>query len=178
MHHKTNLPLIMKALTFSAEKHKNQRQDDAAALPYINHPIALASLLTEVGIIDSKIICAALLHDTLEDTETTYADLRMHFGRKISDIVLEVSDDKSLPDADRRRLQVANTTVASKSAKLIKLADKICNLRDMINAPPIGWSLARQRDYADWAKEVVDALRGANEKLEKKFDLAYALCPK
>jgi GTP diphosphokinase / guanosine-3',5'-bis(diphosphate) 3'-diphosphatase len=177
MHNKTNLPLIIKALTFAAEKHKHQRQDDVEALPYINHPIALVSLLSEAGIADDKAICAALLHDTLEDTNTTYAELRTHFGQKISDIVLELTDDKSLSDADRRSWQVTHAKVASKRAKLIKLADKTCNLRDMINAPPVGWSLDRQRDYFDWAKEVIDALRGVNKKLEKAFDAAYALRP-
>ena len=174
---KTDLSLIIKALAYAAEKHKHQRQDDEAAQPYINHPIALVSLLSEVGITDCKVVCAALLHDTLEDTNATYAELRTHFGLKISDIVLELSDDKSLAEAERRRWQVAHATIASKRAKLIKLADKTCNLRDMINAPPVGWSPDRQREYFDWAKEVIDALRGVNKKLEKAFDAAYALRP-
>lgn len=172
-----NLTLILKALTFAAEKHRHQRQDDTAASPYINHPIALVNLLIEVGITDSKVICAALLHDTLEDTNTTYAELKQNFGQKISDIVWEVTDDKSLTDAERRRIQVAHAKTASKRAKLVKLADKTCNLRDIINTPPVGWNIKRQRDYFDWALEVIDALRGVNKKLEKTFDKAYALRP-
>jgi guanosine-3',5'-bis(diphosphate) 3'-pyrophosphohydrolase len=177
MHRKKKLFLMIKALAFAAEKHKHQKQDGMGALPYINHPIDLLSLLSEAGITDYKVICATILHDTLEDTDTTYAELRTHFGQKISDIVLEVSDNKSLSDAKRRCLQVAHAKVASKRAKLIKLADKTCNLRDIIHSPPSGWNLKRQRDYADWAKEVVDALRGVNKKLEKAFDAAYALRP-
>ncbi len=174
---KTKLALILKALTFAAEKHRHQRQDDVAASPYINHPIALVNLLTKVGIENSKIICAALLHDTLEDTNTTYAELKTHFGKKISDIVWEVSDDKSLTDAERRRIQVAHANTASKGAKLVKLADKTCNLRDIIYSPPVGWDIQLQRAYFDWAKEVVDVIRGANKKLEKAFDKAYASRP-
>lgn len=173
----SKLALILKALAFSAEKHRHQRQDDAAASPYINHPIALVNLLIEVGVTDSKVICAAFLHDTLEDTDTTYAELKTHFGKKISDIVWEVTDDKSLTDAERRRIQVAHAKAASKRAKLVKLADKTCNLRDIINTPPVGWDIKRQRDYFDWAQEVIDALRGVNKKLEKTFDKAYALRP-
>jgi GTP diphosphokinase / guanosine-3',5'-bis(diphosphate) 3'-diphosphatase len=172
-----NLTLVLKALNFSAEKHRHQRQDDDAASPYINHPIALVNLLIEVGVKDSKVICAALLHDTLEDTETTYAELKTHFGKKISDIVWEVTDDKSLTDAERRRIQVAHAKTASKRAKLVKLADKTCNLIDIIYTPPVGWDIIRQRDYFDWAQEVIEALRGVNKKLEKAFDNAYALRP-
>ena len=172
-----NLILVLKALTFAAEKHRHQRQDDLAASPYINHPIALVNLLIEVGVTDSKVICAALLHDTLEDTDTTYAELKIHFGKKISDIVWEVTDDKSLTDAERRRIQIAHAKTASKHAKLVKLADKTCNLRDIIKTPPVGWDIKRQRDYFDWAQEVIDALRGVHKKLEKAFDKAYALRP-
>ncbi len=117
------------------------------------------------------------MHDTLEDTNTTYAELKQNFGQKISDIVWEVTDDKSLTDAERRRIQVAHAKTASKRAKLVKLADKTCNLRDIINTPPVGWNIKRQRDYFDWALEVIDALRGVNKKLEKAFDKAYALRP-
>jgi GTP diphosphokinase / guanosine-3',5'-bis(diphosphate) 3'-diphosphatase len=172
-----NIALMIKALAFSAGKHRDQRQDDAAASPYINHPIALANLLIEVGVTDNKVICAALLHDTLEDTATTYAELKAHFGKKISDTVLAVSDDKSLSDAERRRIQIAHAKTANKRAKLVKLADKTCNLRDIIHSPPVGWNMKRKRDYFDWAKAVVDEMRGVNKKLEKAFDKAYALKP-
>ncbi len=172
-----NLTLVLKALSFASEKHRHQRQDDATASPYINHPIALANLLIKVGVTDTKIICAALLHDTLEDTDTTYAELKTHFGKKISDIVWEVTDDKSLSDTERRRIQIAHAKTASKRAKLVKIADKTCNLREIINSPPVGWDIKRQRDYFDWALQVIDILRGVNIKLEKTFDQAYALRP-
>lgn len=175
--HQKDLILILKALTFSAEKHRHQRQDDAAASPYINHPIALVSLLSEHGVTDSETLCAGLLHDTLEDTDTTYAELKESFGRKISDIVQEVSDDKLLPFAERRRLQVAKAQVASKEAKLVKLADKTCNLRDIVNAPPVDWGINRQRDYFDWAKEVADSIGNVNKGLEKAFEAAFELKP-
>lgn len=171
------LGLVIKALAFSAQKHKDQRQDNITATPYINHPIALVNLLSDVGITDNKVICAALLHDTLEDTDATYAELKAHFGKKISRIVREVSDDKSLTDSERKRIQISHAKTISKRAKLVKLADKTCNLRDILNTPPKGWSIQQKRDYFDWAKAVVDVLRGANKKLEKAFDAIYLLRP-
>ena len=161
-------------MAFAAEKHRHQRRKDAQASPYINHPIALASLLKREGVDDVAVLCAALLHDTLEDTETTFDELRMHFGETIAMIVAEVSDDKALPKAERKRLQVQNARKASHRAKLVKLADKICNVVDMVGAPPASWSIERKREYLAWAKDVVDGLRGTHPALEALFDEAYA----
>ena len=162
---------FIKALVFSADKHKNQRRKDADASPYINHPIALANVLAhEGGVHDLDVLCAALLHDTIEDTETTYEELRKEFSSKIADIVLDLTDDKSLPKQERKLLQIKHASHASHEAKLVKLADKICNLRDILSSPPIGWDLKRRQDYFDWAHKVVAGIRGANEKLERIFD--------
>ena len=122
-------------------------------------------------------ICAALLHDTIEDTDTTADELRCEFGQAISSIVLEVTDDKTLPKAERKRLQVEHAAHLSTHAKLVKLADKICNLRDVASSPPADWSIERQREYFDWAKQVVDQLRGAHAGLEAVFDAAYSTKP-
>ena len=163
--------LILKALAFSAHKHRDQRRKGADAAPYINHPIALADMLcNEAGITDEVVLCAALLHDTVEDTETTHEDLVAHFGKTIADIVAEVTDDKSLPKADRKRLQVEHAAHASDSAKLVKLADKISNLRDIASSPPTDWDLDRKQKYFKWAKKVVDQIRGINPVLERIFD--------
>lgn len=170
--------LILKALEFAAQKHRDQRRKDKRASPYINHPIQLASVLWhEGGVADPVVIAAALLHDTVEDTETTWHELRGEFGDEIAQIVLEVTDVPWLKKAVRKKLQVARARHASKSARLVKLADKICNLRDVAAHPPASWSLERRQEYFEWAKEVVDKLRGTNAALERKFDEAYGLKP-
>jgi GTP diphosphokinase / guanosine-3',5'-bis(diphosphate) 3'-diphosphatase len=172
------LPLILKALDFAAFKHRDQRRKDAQASPYINHPIALANVLVGEGAVsESVVIAAALLHDTLEDTQTTVGELRAAFGDTITRVVEEVTDDKSLLKAERKRLQVEHAAAISREAKLVKLADKICNVRDMANHPPAKWDLARRREYFEWAKAVVDRMRGVHAGLERKFDEAYALKP-
>jgi guanosine-3',5'-bis(diphosphate) 3'-pyrophosphohydrolase len=165
---------LMSALAFAADKHKNQRRKDADASPYINHPIALANLLlNEAGVEDQRVLIAAILHDTIEDTDTTEQELVKHFGKDVADIVLEVTDDKALPKAERKRLQIEHAAHISRRAKLVKLADKICNLRDIAASPPAGWSIQRKQEYFDWAKAVVDRLRGVHPGLEHLFDKAY-----
>jgi len=174
----TDLKLLLKALAFAAHKHKDQRRKDVVASPYINHPIALASILCDQGeVSDVKVICAALLHDTVEDTDTTPQELEQEFGPAISDTVMEVTDDKSLSKRERKRLQIEHAAHISDQAKLVKLADKISNLRDVAMSPPAGWDLGRRQAYFDWAKQVVDRLRGVHPRLEAVFDETYALRP-
>ncbi|NCA70362.1 MAG: bifunctional (p)ppGpp synthetase/guanosine-3',5'-bis(diphosphate) 3'-pyrophosphohydrolase [Sphingobacteriia bacterium] len=163
--------LVIKAAAFAATKHRNQRRKDAEASPYINHPIALADVLVNEGGVDDPIVlCAAILHDTIEDTETTAAEIEEHFGTSISAVVLEVTDDKSLAKAVRKQRQVEQAPHASHAAKLVKLADKICNLRDILGSPPAGWSTERKRAYIDWSARVVAGLRGTHPELERIFD--------
>jgi guanosine-3',5'-bis(diphosphate) 3'-pyrophosphohydrolase len=170
--------LILKALEFAAAKHRDQRRKDKNASPYINHPIALAGVLWHEGrISDPVVIASALLHDTIEDTETSWQELRGEFGDEVADIVVEVTDVAWLRKGVRKRLQVSKAKHASRAARLVKLADKISNLRDVATNPPAKWDLARRREYFDWAKEVVDRLRGTDERLERKFDEVYALKP-
>jgi guanosine-3',5'-bis(diphosphate) 3'-pyrophosphohydrolase len=175
---KGELALLLKALAFAAHKHRDQRRKDAEASPYINHPIALADVLVnEGGVTDYEVLCAALLHDTVEDTATTHQELVDAFGTRIARIVAEVTDDKDLPKHERKRLQIEHAPHLSGEAKLVKLADKICNLRDVVERPPAKWDLARRREYFDWAKQVVDGLRGAHARLEAAFDAAYEKMP-
>ena len=164
------LSLLFKALAFSAEKHTKQRRKDIDKSPYINHPISLANILAQRWVIDENVLCAAILHDTIEDTETTVEELQEHFGEKITSIVLEVTDDKSLEKSVRKQKQVEHAASISHEAKLVKLADKIANITDIINTPPEDWSSDRKKDYFNWAKAVVDNLRGAHQGLEKDFD--------
>lgn len=166
---------LLNAIAFAAEKHRNQRRKDAQASPYINHPIALANLLAnEANIVDENVLLAAVLHDTIEDTDTSHQDILQIFGQDVAKIVAEVTDDKSLSKDERKRLQVEHADHISRGAKLVKLADKICNLRDLISMPPEDWSIERKREYFEWAKRVVDPMRGVHPILEALFDAAYA----
>jgi guanosine-3',5'-bis(diphosphate) 3'-pyrophosphohydrolase len=172
------IPQILRAAAFAADRHRDQRRKGTDASPYINHPLALADLLAhDCGERDPTILVAALLHDTVEDTGTTLAEIEQSFGAPVAAIVAEVTDDKTLQKAERKRLQIEHAAQLSQRAKLVKLADKICNLRDMHTSPPVGWPLQRTREYFDWAKQVVDEIRGTHAHLEALFDAAYARRP-
>jgi GTP diphosphokinase / guanosine-3',5'-bis(diphosphate) 3'-diphosphatase len=173
-----SLPILIRALAFASRKHSTQRRKDADASPYINHPIALVSILAvEAAVTDQDVLCAALLHDTIEDTATTREELVENFGPVIADIVAEVTDDKSLPKERRKRLQVEHAHRLSPAAGLVKIADKIANLRDMADSPPADWPLQRRQDYFDWGKEVVDDISGVPTTLRKLFEAVYAQKP-
>ncbi|MCG6938347.1 MAG: HD domain-containing protein [Gammaproteobacteria bacterium] len=166
-----DLKLLLKALQFSALKHRNQRRKDVDASPYINHPISLASILcNEAHITDIEVICGALLHDTVEDTETMPEELEREFGPTIKNIVMDVTDDTSLKRHERKQAQIDHAAHISDKAKLVKLADKISNLRDVSTNPPPDWSLQRRQEYFDWARKVIDQVRGVNPLLESIFD--------
>ncbi|XP_046432492.1 guanosine-3',5'-bis(diphosphate) 3'-pyrophosphohydrolase MESH1 isoform X1 [Neodiprion fabricii] len=142
------LSMVLKCANFAAEKHSNQRRKDAAETPYINHPLGVANILANEGsVYDPIVILAALLHDTVEDTETSFEEIEKEFGETVRKVVAEVTDDKSLPKAERKRLQIENATSRSDRAKLVTLADKIYNLRDIQKSPPLGWSDIRVREY-------------------------------
>jgi guanosine-3',5'-bis(diphosphate) 3'-pyrophosphohydrolase len=171
---KNPISLVLAASAFAAHKHRDQRRKGAEASPYINHPIAVANVLAnEAHIIEPVVLAAALLHDTIEDTDTTVDELVAEFGSEIAEIVLEVTDDKSLPKQERKRLQIEHAAALSEKAKLVKVADKICNLRDMSQSPPLDWSTQRQAEYFAWAKQVVDPMRGVSATLEALFDTAF-----
>lgn len=170
--------VLIDALVFAAHKHRNQRRKVVEASPYINHPIALARVLAvEADVQDEKTLVAAILHDTIEDTETSFEELKERFGKPVAETVAEVSDDKSQSKQRRKDLQIEHAPHLSKRAKLVKLADKICNLRDVALNPPRDWPLKQRQEYFDWAKRVVDGMRGAHALLEVLFDQAYTARP-
>ncbi len=163
--------ILLKAIHFSAMKHRDQRRKDPPQSPYINHPIQVVETLWDVGgIRDDATLVAAILHDTIEDTLTSPDEIRTHFGEEVLTLVLEVTDDKTLPKPERKRLQIEHAPHISPGAKLIKLADKISNLADILHAPPSNWSLQRRQEYLLWTEQVVAGLRGSNAALEKKYD--------
>lgn len=174
----SELELVVRALEFAAGKHRYQRRKDRESSPYINHPIALVHILChEGGVVDAEILCAALLHDTVEDTATTLEELEREFGPVVRSLVEEVSDDKTLPKERRKQLQIEHAPRLSVKARHVKLADKISNLRDLASSPPAGWSLERRQEYFDWAKRVVDQIRGTHQLLERLFDDAHSERP-
>jgi guanosine-3',5'-bis(diphosphate) 3'-pyrophosphohydrolase len=173
-----DLLLLTAALQFAATKHRDQRRKGEEASPYINHPIALMHVLVhEGGVDDVAVLCAALLHDTIEDTETTRDEIAAHFGAEIAAMVVEVTSDMTRPKAERKQHQVERAPHLSRGAKLVKLADKICNLRDIIAFPPAQWTNERKQEYFDWARRVVDGMRGVNAALEAVFDAVHAQRP-
>jgi len=162
--------LILKAAHFSAQKHSTQRRKDENASPYINHPISVALAIAQIGGVDDpEILAAALLHDTLEDTETTPEELEDEFGKKVCEFVLDVTDDKTLPKDERKRRQIEHAKKISNGAALIKLGDKISNVTDVINNPPEDWDNNRRKEYLDWAEKVIENCPKVNDRMENKF---------
>ncbi len=170
-----NAARLLKAVEFAAEKHRNQRRKSGEGVPYINHPIGVARLLADVGGVDEEdVLIAALLHDTVEDTDTTPEELEHAFGPNVRELVDAVTDDKSLPKAERKSLQIAHAAGLSRGAALVKLADKIANVRDIALAPPEDWSVERCSEYLDWAQAVVRNLPKINCALEDHFAAVLA----
>jgi guanosine-3',5'-bis(diphosphate) 3'-pyrophosphohydrolase len=163
--------LVLRAMRFAADKHIDQRRKDSKLSPYINHPIQVAETLWDVGEVrDTDLLVASILHDTIEDTGTKPDEIRAEFGEDVLALVLEVTDDKSLPKQTRKQLQVETALHKTHSAKLLKLADKICNVHDILASPPADWSLQRQQEYLLWTEKVVAGLRGVNVRLENHYD--------
>ena len=166
-----DLTLLLKAIKFSAEKHRDQRRKGVDASPYINHPIEVAeALATIAGVSDPTILVAALLHDTVEDTLTKPEEIEAAFGREVRLLVEEVTDDKSLHRLERKRRQVEHAPHASSAAQLIKIADKMSNVRDIKNNPPADWPIERRLEYLDFSDRVVAGCRGVNALLEASYD--------
>ncbi|XP_065337653.1 guanosine-3',5'-bis(diphosphate) 3'-pyrophosphohydrolase MESH1 [Cloeon dipterum] len=169
---------LVRCAFFAAHKHRNQRRKNDDKSPYINHPLGTAFILTnEAGITDPIVLQAAILHDTVEDTDTSFEEIERHFGPKVRAVVSEVTDDRTLEKQERKEAQVKNGPKKSHEAKLVKLADKLYNLRDLSspNGRPKDWDDERVREYFRWARRVVQGLKGTHDELEKKI---FELCDK
>ncbi len=165
---------VLESAIFAAAKHRDQRRKGKEATPYINHPLEVAYLLNSVGdISDEEILSAAILHDTVEDTGTTPRELETRFGKVVADYVMEVTDDKQLPKEERKQKQVEHSPFLSHGAKLIKLGDRISNLRSIVHEPPEGWPVERQIRYFEWSKAVFGGLRQTSAPLEELFLREY-----
>lgn len=170
---KTDVARLLEAASFAAFKHRDQRREDVDATPYINHPLDVARILTEGGVEDVEVLVAGILHDTIEDTQTTAEELTERFGERVCGLVLEVTDDKSLEKLERKRLQVIKAPTKSDGAKMVKIADKIANLRDLKASPP-AWDEGRTGAYLQFAEMVVGGCAGGNRSLERMFKEARA----
>lgn len=169
---------VATALDFAARRHSGQRRKGLSAEPYVNHLTEVALLLAEATDgADPSLVMAGLLHDTIEDTDTTQEELAAVFGEDVASLVAEVTDDTRLVREMRKRLQVESAPHKSRRARMIKVADKIANLRSIAESPPVGWSGRRKREYVAWAREVVAACGPTNERLEKLFEEAARAQP-
>ena len=169
------LDRILEAAIFAARKHQGHVRKDDLGSPYITHPLQVARVLWDIGgVRDPQTLIAAILHDTIEDTRTTPAEVREAFGEQVLEVVLEVSDDKSLEKMTRKRLQVEHAPQLSKSARLIKLGDKLVNCRDILENPPSDWTMTRRKNYIQWGADVIAQIRGTNAPLESAFDRMLA----
>ena len=165
------IPALMEATLFAADRHRGQKRKDAQGTPYINHPIMVVNLMASIGgITDIEALQAGMLHDTVEDADTSPEEIETHFGYAVRSLVMEVTDDKSLEKQERKRRQIEKAPRLSPRAKIIKLADKIANLTDMIASPPAHWPLERRQQYVVWSNKVIAGCRGHNERLEEIYD--------
>jgi guanosine-3',5'-bis(diphosphate) 3'-pyrophosphohydrolase len=165
------IPALLDATLFAADKHRGQKRKDAQGTPYINHPIYVVHLMANVGgITDIELLQAGMLHDTVEDTETSPEEIETRFGYAVRSLVMEVTDDKSLEKQERKRIQIQKAPRLSPRAKIIKLADKTANLTDMIASPPAHWPLERRQQYVVWSNKVIAGCRGHNDRLEEIYD--------
>jgi len=161
---------LLVAARFAARRHHGQFRKGSEPEPYIVHPLEVAHLLAGVGgVQDPDLLIAALLHDTIEDTDTTEEEITELFGERVAKIVLEVTDDKSLPKAARKELQVEHAPHISDEAKQLKMCDKISNIGDILKNPP-DWTDERKIEYVEWGVRVFEGLRGVNPELETHFE--------
>ena len=168
---------LLKAMHFAADLHKTTTRKGAAQEPYVNHVIEVAELLARIGgVTDPITLQAAILHDIVEDTPVTFADLERGFGRDVRQIVEEVTDDKQLPKSERKQIQVDKAPGLSAAAKMIKIADKTSNVQAIMLSPPADWSRERRLEYVDWSERVVAGCRGVNPRLEQYYDKVVSEC--
>lgn len=161
---------ILAAASFAARAHVGQKRKGAAGEPYINHLIEVAELVAASGRdSDINLIMACFLHDVIEDTLITRDEISRAFNDDVASLVMEVTDDKTLPKQTRKAMQIQTAPLKSVRAQALKLADKISNLRALLLSPPLDWTVERKREYFEWAKAVVSALSSPDQYLLNEF---------
>ena len=164
---------VVRATNFAAVKHSDQRRKNKDKSPYINHPIEVMSILSEAGVKDPDVLMGAVLHDTVEDTDTTYEEITALFGEKVTLIVRECSDDKNLGKIERKKHQIEHSRVISDEGKLVKLADKLSNCRGMVTDAPASWGPERRIGYAYWSYAVCAQMFGLNIYLDEQLKATF-----
>lgn len=164
-------PHIRQASKFAAKKHQGQFRGDGKT-PYIAHPIGVAKILQQAGIDDPDTLIAAVLHDTIEDTSTTKREISKLFGRRVAELVVNVTNNPHHDKEQTKLAQITESRTRGDRANMIKVADKTYNLRDMIASPP-NWTREKKIAKTNHAKAVVDAMPYVSEKLRTMFDTAY-----
>lgn len=157
---------LLDTIEYAVEKHGVQQRKNSAKKPYMTHPLSVAQHLIRAGITDLCVLRAAILHDVVEDTTGTLAEIEAKFGSRVAGIVAEVTDDKSLPTVERKKAQIEHAKTASREAKLVKLADKLDNCQSLLVDPPTTWSLERIQGYMVWSQAVVASCAGTCINLE------------
>ena len=172
----TGLRLVSEAADFAARRHSGQQRKGRGSEPYVNHLAEVANLLSIAADgTDAELVAAGWLHDTIEDTATTREELAQEFGERVTALVVEVTDDMTLPKQERRQKQIVDAPRKSPGAKLIKIADKISNIRARILPQPSQEERDDLIDYVGWAEKVVAGCRGVNAVLDRMFDEAVTL---
>ncbi|EFO18322.1 hypothetical protein LOAG_10172 [Loa loa] len=165
------ISLIIEAVDLAARRHRQQRRKDAAQTPYVNHPIGVAYILTSEGqITDTTTIIAAILHDIVEHTKTTDEEIRKMFGDEIADIVKECTMVRSMKREARMKSELEKASKLSHKAKLVQLADKLNNIRDIERGTPLGWTKQHVTEYIIFAKDLLSKIRGIHGPLESALD--------
>lgn len=164
---------IADAVLFAADAHAGQIRTDKGD-PYFNHLAEVAAMCAALDPFDPVLVTGCYLHDTVEDTHVTEADLRARFGDALADLVLDVTDPPGLKGEARRQRQVTHTAASGPRVKRLKLADKTSNIEELIGLPPERFDAQANARYLDWARKVVDVCRGAAPELEARFDASAA----
>lgn len=169
----SDVQIVLRAANLAARWHAAQKRKGAAAEPYINHLLEVAGLVADATDgADAELVAAALLHDSIEDCEVPQTVLNDHFGSRVASLVIEMTDDKTLDKAVRKRKQIETASTKSHDAKILKMADKISNLRAVADSPSPDWSVTRRLDYIAWSKEVVTNLGLDHPTLTEQFERA------
>jgi len=159
---------VLGAAIFATEKHKSQVRSNEKKTPYIIHPIEVADLVMKIGhVYDKDVLITALLHDVMDDTQTTYEQITSLYGTKVSSYLEEMTSKQGLSLKEQKKQQIMQAFRQNPSVAIIKLSDKLSNLKTLATSPPPSWSRDRIDQYFQWAQTVIENLPESNQLLKK-----------
>ncbi|MGL6228606.1 MAG: HD domain-containing protein [Culicoidibacterales bacterium] len=162
--------MLRTAIEFARLKHLNQYRKSSGRPNYISHLFNVLERLQKISD-NQNLHCAGMLHDTIEDTDTTDAELRSLFGDEIADLVLELTDDKSLEKHVRKQIQIDSASAKSELACYICIADKLDNCTSVVFDPPHDWDIERRKQYMDWAGKCIYQYRFNKQEMLDEFEM-------